>query len=134
MIDPMGAIWRQISSLAISYVLFGPTVMVHRSGSRNFPVACADLVMVAFKLALRFFSWALPSTVVVVASYHYIEYWVLFPSIALANRINPTTNSGLVTCNYSIIVAYHTRVTVRTGHLLAIKLARTYAATNLASG
>ena len=53
--------------------------------------------------------------------------------MALANRINPTTNSSLVTCNYSIVVEYHSRVTVRTGYRPAIKLARTFAATNLAS-
>ena len=53
--------------------------------------------------------------------------------MALANRINPTANSSLVTCNYSIVVEYRTRVIVRTRHRPAIKLTRTYAATNLAS-
>lgn len=58
---------------------------------------------------------------------------MLFTSAAFADRINPTTNSNLVTCNYSIIVVFHTRATVRTGHLPTIELARTYVATATAS-
>lgn len=70
----------------------------------------------------------------VVASCRYTVFGVLSTSAAFADRINPTTNSNLVTCNYSIIVVCHTRVTVRTGHLPTIELAHTYAATAPASG
>lgn len=69
----------------------------------------------------------------VISSYRYTEFRVLFTSAAFADRINPTTNSNLVTCNYSIIVVFHTRATVRTGHLPTIELARTYVATATAT-
>ena len=57
----------------------------------------------------------------------------LEPFGARADRINPTVNFDLVTCNYSIIIANRSQVTVRTGRRLGIELAHTCAATDLVS-
>ena len=87
--------------------------------------------------ASRFSAWVecrRPFAIVVVASCRYTECLVHGPSGALADRINPTTNSNLATCNYSITKEYRTTATGRTERQPTTTPARTYAATALASG